>query len=351
MQPSQAARAPLGGQELTLSLLPIEQSLLGKYLRTGTAGPDCIGGTEMKDNLMRTVFCGLVTFSAFIVLCGVAAAQNNQESGIINGRSGATMTIQTQDSGNVTVLLTPNTQVEEPEGIFRKKHLNMTALVPGLSIDVKGFVNNKNQLVAGTITFHGSSLQTAEDIQAGLTPTEQQVQQSEKQAQAQQQLIQQQQAQLQAEQQVSAEHAAEIAANKAAIAAANKRFGELADYNILGEVTVLFGNDKVTIEEQYKPQLLKLAQQAKGITAYILQVTGYASKVGSAALNQTLSTERAENVTDFLEQQGQIPLTNILAPGAMGTSRQVAPDTTAEGQAENRRVVVRILQNKGIAGT
>jgi len=29
----------------------------------------------------------------------------------------------------------------------------------------------------------------------------------------------------------------------------------------------------------------------------------------------------------------------------------VASDATAEGQAENRRVVVRILQNKGIAGT
>jgi OOP family OmpA-OmpF porin len=52
-----------------------------------------------------------------------------------------------------------------------------------------------------------------------------------------------------------------------------------------------------------------------------------------------------------LEQQGNIPLTNVLAPGAMGTSTQVAPDATAEGQAENRRVVVRILQNKGIAGT
>jgi outer membrane protein OmpA-like peptidoglycan-associated protein len=36
---------------------------------------------------------------------------------------------------------------------------------------------------------------------------------------------------------------------------------------------------------------------------------------------------------------------------AMGTSQQVAPDKTSEGQAENRRVVVKILQNKGIAGT
>jgi flagellar motor protein MotB len=34
-----------------------------------------------------------------------------------------------------------------------------------------------------------------------------------------------------------------------------------------------------------------------------------------------------------------------------GTSKQVASDTTKEGQAENRRVVVKILQNKGIAGT
>jgi OmpA-OmpF porin, OOP family len=304
----------------------------------------------MRD-VMRAAFCGLGTLLAFIVLCDVSAAQNNQEKGVINGRSGATMTIQTQDSGNVTVLLTPDTQVVEPEGVFRKKHLSMTALVPGLSVDVKGYVNDKNQLVAGTVTFHGSDLQTAEDIQAGLTPTEQAVQQNQKQIAAQEQQIQQQQAQLQAEQAESAKHAAEIAANKAAIAAANKRFGELGDYNILGEVTVLFGNDKVTIEDQYKPQLLKLAQQAKGITAYIIQVKGYASKVGSAALNEKLSTERAENVTDFLEQQGQVPLTNILAPGAMGTSRQVAPDTTAEGQAENRRVVVRILQNKGIAGT
>jgi OmpA-OmpF porin, OOP family len=35
----------------------------------------------------------------------------------------------------------------------------------------------------------------------------------------------------------------------------------------------------------------------------------------------------------------------------MGTADQVAPDKTAEGQAENRRVVVMILQNKGIAGS
>ena len=301
-------------------------------------------------NKVRAAASTLLGFAAFLLLCSIAAAQSAQVKGVINGRSGATMTVQTQNSENVTVLLSSTTQVVEPEGAFRKKHFAMTALVPGLSVEVKGTFNSQHQLDADTVTFHGSDLKTAQDIQAGLTPTNQQVQQDQQKMQAQEQQIQQQQAQIQAQQQVSAEHAAELAANKAAIEAANKRFGELGEYNILGEVTVLFGNDKVIIDDQYKPQLLKLAQQAKGITAYIIQVKGYASRVGSAALNEKLSTERAENVTDFLEQQGQIPLTNILAPGAMGTSRQVAPDTTAEGQADNRRVVVRILQNKGIAG-
>jgi OmpA-OmpF porin, OOP family len=298
----------------------------------------------MNSQKLRTPFRVILAAAAFLLVFGMASAQNDQVKGVINGRSGATMIVQSQENGNVTVVLTPSTQVEEPEGIFREKHLSMTALVPGLAVDVKGSFNAQNQLVASDVKFSGSALKTAEDIQAGLTPTKEKVQQNQQQIQADQQKLQQQQQQLTAEQQ-------KIAANKAAIAAANKRFGELGDYNILGEVTVLFGNDKVTIDPQYKPQLLKLAQQAMGITGYVILVKGYASKVGSAALNQKLSTERAQNVANFLEQEGKIPLTNMLAPGAMGTSQQVAPDSTAEGQAENRRVVVSILQNKGIAGT
>jgi len=304
-----------------------------------------------KINIARIAYVGLLSLASLLLLNGLAMAQSAQLQGVIDGRSGATMTVKTAE-GNVVVVLTDSTQVEEVEGGFhmRKKQMGMTALVPGLPVQVKGSYNAKNQMMADSVKFKGSELQNAQDIQAGITPAEQQIQaqqqqiqQSEQQIQQQQAAMQQQQAQLTAEQQ-------KIAANKAAIASANKRFGELGEYNILGEVTVLFANGKVTVDPQYKPQLLQLAQKAKTIDAYVIQVKGYASAVGSAALNQKLSTERADNVTDLLEQQGHIPLTNILAPGAMGTSRQVAPDTTAEGQADNRRVVVRILQNKGIAG-
>lgn len=298
----------------------------------------------MKLNKLSIAFSLSPVAVALLLVCSMAMAQNDQVKGVINGRSGATMSVLSQGGESITVVLTSDTQVLEPEGLFRKKHLTMTALVPGLAVEAKGAFNDQHQLVAEQVTFHGGDLKTAQDIQAGLAPTEQQVQQNQQQIKADQQKLQDQQQELQAEE-------AKTAANKAAIAAANKRFGELGDYNILGEVTVLFGNGKVDIDPQYKPQLLKLAQQAMGVTGYVIQVKGYASKVGSAALNQKLSTERAENVTNFLEQEGKIPLTNMLAPGAMGTSQQVAPDTTAEGQAENRRVVVSILQNKAIAGT
>jgi OmpA-OmpF porin, OOP family len=276
--------------------------------------------------------------------CGVLSAQSTQTQGLIEGRSGATMTLKT-DSGNVVVVLTDNTDVQDTEGALhlRKKQMGLTALIPGLPVQVKGSYNAQNQLVADSVKFKSSDLKNAQDIQAGVTPAEQQIKAEQQKTAVQQAAIREQEQQLQAEKQ-------QTAANKAAIAEDNKRFGELGQYNILDEVTVLFGNGKVTIDEQYKPQLLQLSQKAPTITGYVILVKGYASKVGSAALNEKLSTERADNVADFLEQQGHIPLTNMLAPGAMGTSKQVAPDDSVEGQAENRRVVVSILQNKGIAG-
>jgi OOP family OmpA-OmpF porin len=288
----------------------------------------------------------VLSVTPFVLAPRASIAQAVQVQGVIDGRTGASMSLQTPGSPDATVILTDNTNVDEVEGVFhgRKKQMAMTSLIPGLPVQVSGSYNAQNQLVADSVKFKGSDLKAALDAQAGLQPTEQKVAANTQQLAQQQAALQAQQQQLNAEQQ-------KIAANKAAIAADNKRFGELDDYNILGEATVYFGNGKTAIDPQYKPQLLQLAQQAKGVTAYTIQVQGYASAVGSVALNQRLSSERADAVTAFLEQQGQIPLTNMLAPGAMGTSSQVGSDATTEGQSENRRVVVRILQNKGIAGT
>ena len=180
----------------------------------------------MNSKQLRTPLRVSLVLAAFLLVCGIAIAQNDRVKGVINGRSGATMSVLSGGE-SITVVLTTDTQVLEPEGAFRKKHLSMTALVPGLAVEVKGSFNDKHQLVADRVTFHGSDLKTAQDIQAGMAPTQQQVQQNQQQIQADQQKIQQQQQELQAEE-------AKTAANKAAIAAANKRFGEFGDYNIFG---------------------------------------------------------------------------------------------------------------------
>ena len=82
----------------------------------------------------------------------------------------------------------------------------------------------------------------------------------------------------------------------------------------------------------------------------MIQVEGYASSVGSPSLNQKLSQDLSADVTNILLQQGHVPLTRMLAPGAMGESSQVGNDKTAEGQAENRRVAIRVLQKQGRRG-
>ena len=88
------------------------------------------------------------------------------------------MTVQTQDAGNVVVILNDFTTVEDESGLFhaRRKQMGVTALVPGLQVQVQGNYNAQNQLVANTVKFNGKNLQTATDIQAGVTPVEQQEQ-------------------------------------------------------------------------------------------------------------------------------------------------------------------------------
>jgi outer membrane protein OmpA-like peptidoglycan-associated protein len=287
-----------------------------------------------------------MSLATLLLLCGSVAAQTAKAQGLITGRSGETLTLQTQDSSKLVVVLTDDTKVAQIEGVFkaRRKQMSMAALIPGLQVQVEGSYNAQNQLVASSIKFKGNDLEDAQSIQAGLEPTKEEVAQQKAALARQQQEMQEQQEQMAVAQ-------AKIDANKAAIEAANKRFGQLDDFNILDEVTVYFGNGKVALDPKYNAELLQLAEKAKTITAYTIQVKGYASSVGSASLNQKLSEDRANNVAQFLMQQGHIPLTNMLAPGAMGESRQVGSDQTAEGQAQNRRVVVRVLQNKGIAGT
>jgi OmpA-OmpF porin, OOP family len=298
----------------------------------------------MKRSAQAIVLAG--PLATLLLVCSAVSAQTAKVNGLITGRNGSSMTLQTASEPKLVVLLTDDTKVGQVQGVLkaRRKQMSMAALIPGLQVQVEGSYNAENQLVASSVKFKGNDLEDAQTIQAGLQPAKEQIEQS-------QQELEQQKAALERQQQALEAQQAKIEANKDAIEAANKRFGQLDDFNIMDEVTVYFANGKVALDPKYQPQLLELAEKAKTITAYTIQVKGYASSVGSASLNQKLSEDRANTVTQFLQQQGHIPLTNMLAPGAMGESRQVGSNKTAEGQEQNRRVVVRVLQNKGIAGS
>lgn len=265
--------------------------------------------------------------AAVIVLAGAsiaASAQQTEANGIIKARSGEQLTLQNKDNTESTVVLTDSTDVGQAQGMLKKrsKAMSFASLIPGLPIKVKGVLNDQNQLVAQTIRFTGDDLKQAQAIQAGMHETNQQV----------------------------ATNQAELAKQNAAIQEAVARFGQLDDYYILDEVTILFGNGKTDVEQQYVPQLQAMAQKAQNVQGYMIEIKGYASAVGNAAKNQELSEKRADNVSTILIQQCKVPLTRMLAPGAMGVTDQVGDNKTKEGQEQNRRVVVRVLQNKAIAG-
>ena len=305
--------------------------------------------------MKRIRLFGLVSFlllSFLGITAGTAAAQSTKVQGIIRSRSGPDMILKTSQDPNMVVMLTDSTDVGQVQGVFkaRNKQMSMAALIPGLAVSVEGDYNSQNVLVATKVRFKGNDFKQAEAIDAGMHDTKMQAQQNKEdlekanaELKAQNEALEKHQAAIQANQE-------KIAANKAAVDAAIARFGQLDDYYIMDEVTVLFGNGKTKVDPQFISQLTALAQKAGTVEGYMIEVKGYASAVGSAALNQKLSQQRAENVTNVLLQQGKVPLTRMLAPGAMGESDQVGTDKTLEGQAENRRVVVRVLQNKAIAG-
>ena len=303
-------------------------------------------------NLSRTIQAVSVSLVGAAFLGTIALAQSVKVEGLITARNGDTMILQTSDAPNLTVLLTDSTQVGQVQGLFkaRRKEMSMAALIPGLAVKVEGTYNDQSQLVATSVSFKGNDLEQAEKIEAGLRETRVQAQQNKTELEKQNTALEKQNIALEKQNIALQEQQKQINANKAGIEAAIARFGQLDDYYILDEVTVYFGNGKVKVEPSYRPQLLALAAKAKTINGYVIEVKGYASSVGSVALNQQLSEDRADDVTNILIQDGHIPLTRMLAPGAMGESRQVGNDATAEGQAENRRVVVRVLQNKAIAG-
>jgi OOP family OmpA-OmpF porin len=294
-----------------------------------------------------------------VLLCclsvGLAYGATNGEKvkvkGLITTRTGETLTLKTSTAGNMVVVLTDDTKVQQPKGIgLRMKQMSAAVLIPGLAVLVDGVGDAQSRVTAKSITFEQSGLQLAETIQAGLTPTQQAVQTNQENISSNKQDITANQVQTAANKEEITANSEDIAANQQDIEATTKRFSELSEYDNKGEVNVNFAVGKSTISAADKSALLALAHDAVGLTGYIVQVKGFADSSGNAAMNQQLSMDRAQEVVAYLIQDGSIPVRHVIAPGAMGIADPAATNESAQGRAENRRVEVKILVNKGVAG-
>lgn len=291
----------------------------------------------------------------FVALPPAQAQERVRVRGLITTRTEETIVLKTREGTAVTVAFDENTRVERPKGLgIRKERMPSATLIPGLRVSVNGTRQDATHVRATSISFNKNDLQTAETIQAGLTPTEQKVATNQKDITANTENIKVNEQQIAASQQDIAANRQNITANKTAIdtnaVETGKRFGDLTEYDAKGQVNVRFATGSATISAQDREALKKLAQDAISLKGYMIQVKGFTDSRGSAAMNQRLSMDRAQNVIAYLIQECNVPLRHVIAPGAMGESAPAASNDTKAGRAENRRVEVNVLVNKGIAG-
>ncbi len=305
----------------------------------------------------RRIGIAVSMLALFLLSVGSAFAGDKVKGkGVITLRSGDTLTVET-DEGTTMVLVTADTKVQHPIGLgARKKQVGPDVLIPGLRMKFEG-TGDHNQVTAETITFDRDDLSLAKVIQAGLNPTAQETALHTQQIATGKAAIEANQAAIEAAQQ-------EIAANKQRIAAnqdninevarsTSQRFSELGKYDVKDEAKVYFATGDYTISAEAKQALATLAKKALengGPKAYLVQVSGFADAVGSAATNEVLSKRRAEAVVAYLLQECAIPVGRIVSPGALGETNPTASNESVSGRAENRRVDVKLLINKGIVG-
>ncbi|MCU0417535.1 MAG: OmpA family protein [Cytophagaceae bacterium] len=105
---------------------------------------------------------------------------------------------------------------------------------------------------------------------------------------------------------------------------------------------VFFATGKSTLLPSSTPQLNRLVTILKEYPTMTLQINGHTDNTGSAALNTTLSKQRAAEVKKYLTQKGFDA--GRFSTTGYGSSKPIADNTTANGRQQNRRVEIVILK-------
>jgi outer membrane protein OmpA-like peptidoglycan-associated protein len=233
--------------------------------------------------------------------------------GFISARNDQKMQVTTAGGSKAVVLISDGTRIKSKGGLLgiRSNKLAADQLLNGLPVSIKT-VQWGGGLVASQISLKTKDLRTASMIRNG---TDQR-----------------------------------FGEQAAATEALRGRVADIDQYNVKGTTNVTFDTGKAVLSPQAKADLCAAATQAEGMNNALLLVVGYTDSTGSQDLNQTLSEKRASRVVNYLQQACHWKPYRMLTPTGMSEADPAAPNDTASGKAQNRRVAVNIMVSKGLDG-
>lgn len=225
-----------------------------------------------------------------------ADGDKSKIKGLITAVQGSTITVKDQNNVEQTITVAPDTRYKRTKGLTGVIHekAEQSALIPGLPItaDVVAAGSGFN---ATEISFKSEDMRTAQQVQAGLAPT-------------------------------------------------TARMDDFGTYEALDTVEVLFDSGSASISSKGKSDLDALAAKAKDTKNYQVVLQGFTDSTGNAAANQRLSSRRADAVSNYLQQNAGLAPGRVRAGDGMG----VASDAGAGSNASARKVVVKLVVDKGV---
>ncbi len=277
--------------------------------------------------------------------------------GVVTQRDADTFTVRDLSGVETVVRVTANTSVKEKKSNpFRgAKNYGAGSILRGLYVEVEGRGDTGGQVVADKVRFSESELRVARTVEARVNPVENRVSSAETRVSQVEQNSQRLSGQIDELVAVSnsargGARAAQATADAAVagVNATNERISSLDDYTQQERIAVNFRPGSATLLPEAKTQLDEIATKAMAARGYVLEVSGYTDANGSVERNRVLSQRRADAVIRYLVENHRIPLRRIVTPYGYGESQAIADNRSREGRAQNRRVEIRMLVNRGL---
>jgi outer membrane protein OmpA-like peptidoglycan-associated protein len=228
-----------------------------------------------------------------------AAAQEPTKSkaeGVITAIAGDAITIRDNANVDRTFSVNGDTAYKMTKGLTGVIHESAvrTSLMPGLRVKAD-LLSDGASTWATEVSFKAEDFRTAQQIQGGVAPTE-------------------------------------------------ARMDDFGSYEALAEATVRFASGSTAIDAAGKAELDALIAKAKATADYQVVLQGFTDSVGDPAANQRLSEARANAVSNYLQQSGGLMPGRVRAGDGMG----IAPDAGSGSNADARKVVVKLVVDKGV---